>query len=313
MFLGIDGGQTKVEGVLISSTGEILAQKRTGPMPFMGEFTDECLLLFSELIRDICDDAECSLEDITHLCGGLCGIDTETQARDKTALLSEHLSFPQDKITLVNDAIIALWAGTDKPHVLLLQHGTAFTSAYRNSWSETEVFDSTDIGRIYDIRDELLVLVARMIDGRAESSPIKEKLLSYFEIQSESDYGFAIDTDIVPWEKQKNTVDLIFTEWLAGDKGAVQLIEKAAKEYALMITVMAKKCQAESVEVVMGGGVLNRAPDSFFDLCGSKLNGDTITVVRPGHAPVIGAALYAARHSCDSEYLFKRARLHLGS
>ncbi len=311
MFLGIDGGQTKVVGVILSSSGEILARKTTGAMPFMGELNSECLLLFSQLIKDLCKEASCSFEDIEHLCGGLCGIDCEEQAREKTGILSEYLNFPKDKITLVNDAIIALWAGTQHPQALLLQHGTAFTSAYRNGHSETEVFDCTDIGRIYDIREELLVLVARMIDGRAECSPLKEKLLSFFSIEDERDFGFAIDSEVVPHSLQKNSVEFIFDTWLEGDSGAEKIIEAAAEEYALMISVMLKKCSGNSVDVILGGGVLNRAPDVFFELCKSKLpeNHSTIRLVRPLLAPVFGAALFAANiGSEECSGLFSRVQ-----
>lgn len=294
MYFGIDGGQTKTVGVILSDKGTILAKRTISGMPYNGELHQKCLSELNQLVSSLCDEAHITRESIQHLCGGLCGIDNEKQAIDKRILISKALQLPAQKISLVNDAIIALWAGSKKQSAILLQHGTAFTSAIRKSSNESLLFDSTDIGRIFDIRQELLVLVARMIDGRKKSTSLKDETLSFFNIDDEKEFGFAIDYEVVPLEKQRATVDLIFHSWLNGDLGASELIEKAAEEYGAMITIMLRNCDRDSVDVIMGGGLLNRAPDSFFPLCQRYIRTEKkIQLCRPVLEPVLGAGLYA--------------------
>lgn len=308
MYVGIDGGQTKTVGVILSAEGEILAQREIGGMPFNGELTENFLRQFRELLEQLCEKAMILKSEIKQFCGGLCGIDNEQQKVEKAAILSKALTLPKEKITLVNDAIIALWAGTNSPAALLLQHGTAFTSAVRDSNGVTRLFDSTDIGRIFDIRQELLILVARMIDGRKNATPLKEKLLQFFHIEDEKEFGFVIDYEIVPLEKQRATVELIRNAWLEGDIEATQLIDSAAEDYAGMIKVMLNQCTNEEISIVMGGGLLNRLPDSFFELCRKHIHTEKqIHFCRPALKPVLGAALYAAaRDGFSASELFEK-------
>lgn len=307
MYLGIDGGQTKTVGIIMAGDGTILAQKKIQGMPYQGELTPRYLFQLSQLVSDLCQEAEIHKESILHFCGGLCGIDTEKHAIEKGDLLSKELGIDREKISLVNDAIIALWAATSNPRAIILQHGTAFTSAIRKNWHECWLFDSTDIGLMYDIRSELIAKVARMIDGRTPATPLKDKVLSQFNIVKEEEYGIAIDYEIVPIAEQKKTVDLIFREWLAGDQGAIDLVENAAADYALMIDIMLKRIPEGDPTIILGGGVLDRAPEQFLSLCAqySKLTSSFDQIQRPVLKPVYGAALYAAaKKDAEIEPLF---------
>lgn len=295
MFIGIDGGQTKTVGVLADESGTILAEKRISGMPFMGELTDEYCCELKQMILDLCEESNTALNAIDHICGGLCGVDTVLQKEEKEQFLSELFGIDRSKLTLVNDGITALWGATESEYSIILQHGTAFTSAFRNGNVESAVFDCTDIGRIFDIRDELLVAAARMIDGRRKETPLLRALLDRFNITNPADFGFAVDNDIVPLKDQKNTVEFLFDHWQQGDETAIDLIESAIEEYVLMSHIMLKKIDSPVVDVVFGGGVLDRAPDAFLKRCEEKLrvkNRD-IEIVRPKREPAYGAVQYA--------------------
>lgn len=293
MLLGIDGGQTKTVGMLLSLDGEIVAQKRTAPMPHCGELTPDYFVILRTLVKDLCEETSITRDEIYYLCGGLCGIDSEAQALEKEVLMSEQLQIKN--ITLVNDAVTALWGATDAEHAIILQHGTAFTSAIRDGYDNTYVFDSTDIGCIYDIREELIKLVARMIDGREETTPLKEATLKRFKVEDETTYGYNIEYELVSKREQKNTVDFIFDMWEQGDAGAAKLIENAARDYAAILHVMLRRVSASTVDVVFGGGVLDRAPEKFLELCKAYTKTDSeFRIVRPQNSPVMGAALLAS-------------------
>lgn len=295
MYLGIDGGQTKTVGIIISIDGAILAHTKTKAMPHQGALTNDCLEMFKDLFNTLFTQAKCSIKDITHVCGGLCGIDSESQATEKHAILSQYLSIPPKRLTLVNDAINALWGAAGHRPTLLLQHGTAFTSAIRLGNGDSLVHDCIDIGRVYDIRTELIVTIARMIDGRIPTTNLKEKALNHFGISDEKDFCFAIDYYEISEKKQKNTIELLASSWEEGDIGADLIMQAAAEDYALMCDMMLKKVVEEKATIVFGGGVLNRLPDSFLALCKSYIKSSKeLEIVRPILEPVVGAALYAA-------------------
>lgn len=302
MLLGIDGGQTKTVGILLSFDGEIIAQKRVDPMPHCGELTPEYFAILRKLVKDLCEEAAITSDDVSYLCGGICGVDSEAQAREKEALMREQLQIKN--VTLVNDAVTALWGATDAEHAIILQHGTAFTSAYRDGYDNTQVFDSVDIGGIYDIREELLKIIARMIDGREETTPLKEATLKRFNVKDETTYGYDIEYETISKREQKNTVSFIFDMWEQGDAGATKLIENAARDYAALLNVMFKKISANRVEVVFGGGVLDRAPDAFFELCKEFTKTyKEFCIVRPQNSPALGAVLLASE-LCDKSQKF---------
>lgn len=309
MYIGIDGGQTKTVGILISENGEILAREQIKAMPFNGELTESCKDDFKELVNSLCTSAGVTISAVQQLCGGLCGIDIEEQRVEKTAILSQVWNMPQEKIHLVNDGIIALWAATKKPNSLLLQHGTAFTSAIRSSNGKTTPFDPLDIGRIYDIRQELIVFVARMIDGRREATSLKEKTIEFLGTTEER-FCFDVDYDIIPPEHRRKTVGLIVDAWQEGDTAAAELMRNAAEDYGAMIDIMVPHCAGNNIEVVMGGGLLNRVPDAFFSLCEKLCKTEkSVHFSRPLLEPVIGAALFAAAKDGHSiEKLFDALR-----
>lgn len=226
---------------------------------------------------------------------GLCGIDNPEDFPRQLNSVKSFLSLPEEKIILVNDALVALWGATAHPAALLMQHGTAFTSAIRYNHDKTFLFDSYDIGRIYDIRDELLAKTARMIDGRLAETALKKAVLDFFDIQDQSLYNYYIDYEVIPRSKQLQTAGLIFNFWQNNDPVASHLVMSALEDYILMIKIMINKMNEEEIEVILGGGILKRAPDSFYSLMEEKLKPlkRKMTVKRPEMSPVMGAAVMA--------------------
>lgn len=299
MFLGIDGGQTKTAGVIIDRDGNVVAEKYVEGMYHMGELDPDSQRVFNQLAVDLCKEALVYVEDI-EACGvGACGIDFAEQIPEKHQIFSDILFVPPENLVLVNDALVALWGATSGEGALIIQHGTAFTSAVRESWDNAYVFDSTDIGRLFDIRYELLVKVARMIDGRLPATGIKDRLLEFFNLNDESLFGPYIDHEIITAEQQLNTAPLIFNAWEEGDSCAAELIDCAIEDYVLMVKIMMDKIRTKKIDVIFSGGLLERAPNSFINLCAEKIqaiNPDA-DVKRPILPPVYGAAVMAAAHA----------------
>jgi hypothetical protein len=96
---------------------------------------------------------------------------------------------------------------------------------------------------------------------------------------------------------------VLYQAWEAGDQAAVELLESASADYALMASAAAKRAGgSERWTLCLGGGVLRGAPQALFALTEEKLRRDLpgAVVQSPRLAPEFGAALMAA-HAAGRE------------
>jgi N-acetylglucosamine kinase-like BadF-type ATPase len=245
---------------------------------------------------------------------GLNGVDFEDDFAVQHADISAALGIPRERVTLVNDGIVALWGATSAGAATMVQYGSAFTAAYRSRIGEERTFDHLGVTRVFDIREGLLALVARMITGQVDPTPLKDQALAFFRIAEEGKYAEAVYRDTIPHELRKRTPPLIYDAWLAGDAGAASLVESAVQDYVQAARAMIRKTGAACPEVVFGGGVIDCAPAAFWDQLTHRLQETHPDVVarRPEMAPEFGAAVMAGHHvGVDPQALFEKVRASL--
>jgi N-acetylglucosamine kinase-like BadF-type ATPase len=188
----------------------------------------------------------------------------------------------------------------------LLQHGTEFTSALRPGFGKEHMLDSLDVARIFDIRLEALAAVARMIDGRREATPLKQRLLQHYGIDREEDFSEKIYR-MSRADRYRTLPAEVFQAWEDGDSCAAELIQRAAEDYACLAFAATRRAGWDKEWVmVLGGGVIKTAPTKFFDLCrkeaAKKL--PKVKVQQPEHPPELGAAVLAAYKGGQDPQLF---------
>lgn len=299
-FLGLDGGGTKTLAVVLDSEGHTLSSVKGPKCPVIGEPTTEQSEVLTALVRDVLSRSGLGISSVRHCGIGLNGIDFEDEYPLQLETLAEALSLPTERITAVNDGIGALWGASGAQALVLIQHGTGYTSAYRQNYGEEKLFDHLNVGRMFDIRRGLMALIARMIDGREEPSPLLDTMLKYFGVESDR-YAEAAFRGWIPADKRMNTGPLIFKAWEEGDPGATQLVETAAKEYIIAIRAMLARIDHPSPAVVLGGGLLNHASQRFIDKVAQGIQGHhpEAAVGRPELQPGHGTAIMAAFHAGD--------------
>ena len=135
-----------------------------------------------------------------------------------------------------------------------------------------------------------------MMDGRAERTPLAERVLRHFGLEDESRYCELIYQRHIPVERLKTTVPLVFEAWLEGDPAAVALIDSAADDYALTAHAMIARTENPAAEMVFGGGVFQQAPEQFWKRLERDIRArcPEATVKRPQLPPECGAAVMAA-------------------
>jgi len=235
-------------------------------------------------------------QDVRYCGIGLNGVDFEDEHAMQLAEIAAAIGIPAERVDLVNDGIVALWGGTVSSAAVIVQHGSGFTAAYRSRHGRERLFDHFNVGAIFNLCTEVLKLVARMIDGRAEPTPLKDKVIEYLGLESEHAYVQALCRRTLPRDKMSHIVPLILDCWRSGDAGACRLVEAAVDDYALAAKAMIEKTGQASPHVVFGGGMIDQSGEQFRSLLAERIKGFNrdVLVKRPDLPPEYGAAIMAA-------------------
>jgi N-acetylglucosamine kinase-like BadF-type ATPase len=291
-FMGIDGGGRKTAGVLLSADGRLAASATLAPCTIVGRPSDAALKVLVEIAARL-DDRGASGARIIGI--GLNGVDFDSEVPMQRAAIAEALCVPPEKIVLVNDGVAALWGATQSPAAAIVQHGSGITSAYRSDYGRETPFDNLNSGRIFDIRNELLPVVARMLDGRIEPTPLKDRLLAHLLLREE-EYCEAVFRRSIDWRLLMGTPALVFEAYEQSDAGAELLVERAVADYAQTAVAMLRKSGRQDAELAFGGGTIAPTGERFWRRLRETVaaRAPRAKVIRPKLAPEIGAAIMAA-------------------
>lgn len=296
LFLGIDGGGTKTQGVLADDAGRVLATCAAGASDIVGAPKPEsCAVLRS--VRDrLCEAAGVRFAAIAGVGLGLNGVDFPAEALMQHEVLARELAVAPERFILVNDGIAALWGATANEAAAILQHGTAVTAAYRSAYGGERTFDHLDAGRLYDLRAGALALVARMIDGRAAASPLKAAVLAALGNPPEGDYAEVVFLHKISAAQLAGLLPVVLDVAAAGDPAALALVDRAIADYVCTAAAMLRRTGAADPEIAFGGGRLATAPDWFWRRLAEGVRRECpgATVRRPARSPAVGAAVMAA-------------------
>lgn len=295
-YIGIDGGGTKTAGALADASGAVLAASQGGRSAIVGAPCPESCAVLQSVATQLCDAAGVRAAAVARFGLGLNGIDFAEEFPVQHAALARALAIPPDRLILVNDGIAALWGATPAPAAVILQHGTGFTAAYRSACGNERLFDHLDVGRCYDLRAEALALVARMIDGRVEATPLKARILACLDQPPEDRYAEIVFRGKIGPTQWARLLPAVFAAGEAGDPAAAALIERAAADYVCAAGAMIRKTGHAAPDVAFGGGRLALAPEWFMRRLSDAVLRDWpgARVRRPELTPAVGAAIMAA-------------------
>ena len=206
-------------------------------------------------------DAGAVFEDLTAVAYGLSGLDWPSdEGRLRTLIKWLKVSCPQ---VLVNDAFVALRAGTEEPEGVVVAAGTGVTAAGRNKKGETArtlglSYPFDDWGSARDLARAAVNGVARAYTGRGSATSLSGKLAELSATRNLPDLLESIsrekyDLDAAAWDLTK----ILFEESGSGDAVAMEIIARAGRELGDGVTTVIRRLGMESgeVEVVLAGGV----------------------------------------------------------
>ncbi|MFL6601361.1 MAG: N-acetylglucosamine kinase [Steroidobacteraceae bacterium] len=302
-FLGVDGGGTKTDFLLIDENGRVLASHHGGSAYYLETGFDALQAMLAEGIHATLKQGSVSASQLEFAFIGLpaYGEDSGLLPRlDRTA--ADVL--PQNKFRCGNDMVCG-WAGalagSDGINIVAGTGSIAYgefetRSARAGGWGEL----FSDEGSAYWIAREALTLFSRMSDGRAIKSPLYELIREHFHLHVDLDLcAMVYGPPRMTRSKLAGLAPLVARAAQAGDKGARQLFEQAADHLASIVHAVRDQLQvplSTPLPVSYSGGLF-RLEGLLKPMLEASLNaGDRrYNFVAPRLTPVVGAALYAAK------------------
>jgi len=250
--IGVDGGGTKTELVLVDISGNYIGRAKVGSSNYQGiggEKLKETLLEgFSQLMKstNVID------QKIDHIFLGLAGAGRESDRKEIKALFN-NTEF-QDKISVDSDAIVALAGAFGTAPGIIIISGTG--SICFGKSSEGKVVRSGgwgyllgDEGSGYYIGRKATMAALKDFDGRGDKTKLRSALEQHFNLTS---------IELIIPQIYQNKIDRIAIAQLApivfeyannGDGVAEEIIRQTGRELGKLAKAVAEKLNFSNEEI----------------------------------------------------------------
>jgi N-acetylglucosamine kinase-like BadF-type ATPase len=303
LFLGVDGGGTKTEFVLIDRDGQVLARYRAGTSYYLQIGFDGLNRVLSDGVHAVLTQAGVTAADIIYAFFGLPAHGEDSQAQGLLDVMPEAV-LGHRRYQCGNDMVCG-WAGSlggaDGINIVAgtgsIGYGERLgVKARGGGWGE--IF--SDEGSAYWIAIQGLNAFTRMSDGRMARGPLHGLLRAHFDVEADIDIcGRLMGVEPSSRDQIAALARLVAQAALTGDHEAVRIFERAAFELAAIIDAIRRRLgftPGETVKLSYSGGVFRGGDLVLGPLkaCLATLSPD-YALVAPMLSPSLGSALYAAR------------------
>ena len=181
--IGVDGGGTKTEAVLVDTMGNVLSRVRGGSSNFQALGPDKLKEVLSSLLHEILRKATVPVSNVSKIYLGLAGAGRESDQQEIRQIFSDT-EF-KGLIEVNSDAIIALaGAFSNQPGIILIA-GTGAICFGKNS--QGDIIRSGgwgyllgDEGGGYYIGKRAIIASLKDFDGRGEKTSLKSVIEKKF-------------------------------------------------------------------------------------------------------------------------------------
>lgn len=268
-LVGLDCGGAKTAGVVCDGAGKIVARARGPGSAIVGLPGESFFAVVAPVLKDLFEAAGLAQGDVKRFAIGLSGVDFVDEAAAQAEHIAGRLGLG-DRLVLVNDGLIALWGASASARVVLVQHGSGITTAYRRAVGDEEIFDSLDVAHVFDLRRAAVARTARMIDGREPVTSLKERVLAHCGVD-EGHFAEWFFRDPQARPRCATLAAVVFDAWRNEDPVATELVEAAANDYVLTAQTMGRKLSAGAFDACFAGGVILQGGEPFRTLLTRKM------------------------------------------
>jgi N-acetylglucosamine kinase-like BadF-type ATPase len=311
-FLGIDGGGTKTEFLLIDAAGQVLARHQCGSAYYLEIGFERLRTLLEEGVRAVLSQSGMPAPAFAYVGLPAYGEDSSLLHRLEATAAG---ALGKTAHRCGNDMICA-WAGAlggaDGINIVAGTGSIAYgeysgRQARGGGWGEL----FSDEGSAYWVAREGLALFSRMSDGRAAKEALYALLREHFKLSNDLDLCAAVyGQSSATRSSIAQLAPLVSRAAAQGDAQAREIFQRAARELAAIVTATrASLCVPRQLALpVSCSGSLFKLKDLLLEPFKQVLEQqpDAYRFVSPRLAPAAGAALYAAKMAgqpLDSEAL----------
>ncbi len=297
--IGVDGGGSKTEAVILNERGEILGLGRSGSSNYHLVGIDGARKALLAAMQKAATAANVNLIQASAVTWALAGAGRPADVRLLENLQSETL--PRIPGKVVTDAVAALIGGVGTHRGIVLIAGTgmivygengADISARAGGWGYI-----IDQGNGYHLVREALQAVARAADGSDLPTRLQQRLLDTLHLKKVS--------DLVSWLYAQNRqvaevaalAPIVLEEAESRDPIATAIIAQAADALAANVEAVARRLRFDgetTFPLVLTGGLLNTGElyrQTTIQSVHTRLPGARAQI--PRHSAVVGAGLMA--------------------
>ena len=301
--VGVDGGGTKTNAVVADEHGSVLGLGTSGPSNWEEVGLGGAGAAFRVAVGEALSEGGVDPGDVVHAVFGLAGVDWPSDV--------ERLRFAVDPLQLgggydvLNDSLIAMRAGTDRPAAIAVIAGTGSVVSGRNASGET--FRTLGLGSLFgdfnsatEVSEEAIRAVARSFVGRGPSTALSELLCSrlgaptvaaLLENLSRRESHGRIEDEI------ENVSPLVIQAAADGDGVAREILDRAGRELGSSVVLVAARLGLlqDAFDVVLSGGFIAAAGSFVSDPLEQvvRLETSDAAFVMLDQPPVVGAVLLA--------------------
>jgi N-acetylglucosamine kinase-like BadF-type ATPase len=302
-FLGVDGGGTKTDFLLIDETGRVLASHHGGSAYYLEIGLDAVQSMMVAGIQTTLQQAAMPASQLEFAFLGLPAYGEDSTLLSRLDRIAVDV-LPVERTRCRNDMVCG-WAGAlagrDGISIVAGTGSIAYgefetRSARAGGWGEL----FSDEGSAYWIAREALTLFSRMSDGRDPKGPLYNLIRERLRLRADLDLCRAVyGPPAFTRSELAALAPLVAQAVTAGDAGARRLFERAAQELAA--TVHAVRDQLDvprglPLPVSYSGGMFRLGGLLRPMLQTALSSGDrSYQFVTPQLPPAAGAALYAAK------------------
>jgi N-acetylglucosamine kinase-like BadF-type ATPase len=302
-FLGVDGGGTKTDFLLIDEAGRVLASHRGGSAYYLETGFDGLQAMLVAGIQATLRQAAVPAAKLEFAFIGLPAHGEDSALLPRLDRIVADL-LPAERHRCGNDMVCG-WAGAlagrDGISIVAgtgsIAYGEFETRRARaGGWGEL----FSDEGSAYWIAREALTLFSRMSDGRSPKGALYELIRQRFQLRADLDLCAAVyGPPALARSEVAALAPLVARAALEGDAGARRLFEQAAVELAAIVHAVRDGLDVPRgmpLPVSYSGGMF-RLEGLLTPMLEAALGGTdrSYEFVVPRLPPAAGAALYAAK------------------
>jgi N-acetylglucosamine kinase-like BadF-type ATPase len=271
--LGVDGGNSKIDALVVDRAGKVLgAARRIGPSNVAR--TEASLETMNEAIRAACDQAKVALDGgpvaplgVYCLAGADFPMDDRRIARAVAGRGWTHRNLVR------NDTLAVLRAGTDRTWGVAVVCGAGMNCVGIDPAGR--VFRFPALGPLSGdlaaggqwVGLAALAAAIRARDGRGPRTALERAVPAHFDMARPETVMNAMHRGKIPHDRLVELPPAVFAAAASGDAVAREILDELADEIVAMATASIRRLRLENtdVHVVLGGGIFRSNDPAFMD------------------------------------------------